>query len=107
MARTATNGKDVSTADLQDQIATLKGDISMLADTIKEMGASQKSQVKVAAADKAEELRKKGKETLADAQKTAGEAAAKTEDSIRENPTAAVGIAAGLGFLVGLVAGRR
>ena len=50
---------------------------------------------------------RKGEEGLAQAQKSASDAYHQTEASVRENPAAAVGIAAAIGFVVGLLAGRR
>jgi len=75
---------------------------------------------KVANVDDAEiaEIRGKVEETLAKAKTTAGEGAAAvreragevsdaTDQYVRENPWAAIGIAAAIGIVVGFVAGRR
>jgi ElaB/YqjD/DUF883 family membrane-anchored ribosome-binding protein len=64
------------------------------------------------------EIRSKVEQALAQAKSTAGEgiAAARdraeevsdaTDDYVRENPWAAVGIAAAIGIVIGFVAGRR
>jgi ElaB/YqjD/DUF883 family membrane-anchored ribosome-binding protein len=82
---------------------------------------------KVANVDDAEiaEIRSKVEETLAKAKTTAGEGAAlaregvaaararvgeaseATDEYVRENPWAAIGIAAAIGIVIGFVAGRR
>lgn len=70
------------------------------------------------AGDKAVELRGRlqehltvAKEKLADAQAAAAEktkaAARATDDYVHENPWRAVGVAAGIGLVVGLLIGRR
>ena len=107
MARATTNGKTDPQADLQAQITALKTDIASLAGTIKDMGAAQKDHLVAAASNKSEALRAKGEAALHDAQQTAGKVINEAETKVRDNPAAAVGIAAGLGFVVGLVAGRK
>jgi ElaB/YqjD/DUF883 family membrane-anchored ribosome-binding protein len=75
---------------------------------------------KVANVDDAEiaEIRGKVEQTLARAKSTAGEGAAAvraragevseaTDEYVRENPWAAIGIAAAIGIVIGFVAGRR
>jgi ElaB/YqjD/DUF883 family membrane-anchored ribosome-binding protein len=59
----------------------------------------------------AQELREKMdvlKEDFADAAKKAGDRAIKgTTDWVKEHPFAAIGIAAGVGFVIGLLVGRK
>lgn len=75
---------------------------------------------KVANVDDAEiaEIRGKVEETLAKAKTTAGESVAAvrarageateaTDEYVRENPWAAIGIAAAIGIIIGFVASRR
>ena len=75
---------------------------------------------KVANVDDAEiaEIREKVEDTLAKAKTTAsegvaavraraGEASEATDEYVRENPWAAIGIAAAIGIVIGFVAGRR
>ncbi|MGB5556523.1 MAG: DUF883 domain-containing protein [Paracoccaceae bacterium] len=109
MARAATNGGNAepTTADLQEQMNALKQDIANLGATLGEYGRATGEHLKSAAKDQAQYLRTKGEESVAHAQKTAANAYNQAEDSVRDNPAAAVGIAAAVGFVVGLVAGRR
>ena len=59
----------------------------------------------------AQELREKMdvlKEDFTDAAKTAKDRAVKgTTEWVKENPFAAIGIAAGVGFVIGLLVGRK
>ena len=109
MARADTNGTTTAAAynDLEKQIATLKGDIAKLTETVGTYGRAQGRELKSTAAATAELARAKGQEAAAVAQEQATAAYHATEDKVRENPAAAVGIAAGFGFLVGLIASRR
>nr|WP_319250013.1 DUF883 domain-containing protein [uncultured Celeribacter sp.] len=107
MARTTAAQTDVTTADLQAQIATLKEDISALTKTMADYGTAQGKAARTQAQEALEEARAKGAEQAAALQKTAVESYGQVEDKVRENPSASVGIAAGIGFLVGLVAARR
>lgn len=94
------NGKDVTINDLSDEIATLKADIASLTGTLSEYGKA-----------KGNEAAKTAKEAVSDATTAARvkalDAQAQAEDFIRTQPGTALGIAAGIGFLVGLVTSRR
>lgn len=97
---TPTAGSEVSIQDLSAQIDILKKDIAALTSTMGEFGRA-----------KIDEAQKTAKDTLSDAT-TAGrlkalDAQAQAEEFMRTQPTAALGIAAGIGFLVGLVTARR
>lgn len=109
MARAETNGSNTnpSTAELQHQLDALRQDIANLGTALGEYGKAQTNQLKSAAVDQAQYLRAKGEQGVARAQKSATDAYQSAETSVKENPAAAVGIAAALGFVVGLVAGRR
>ena len=107
MARAAASNKTDTVEDLHEQIAILKSDIAALTGTVKDLGIEKKETLTAAASAGAEVLRLKGQAALHDAQKTASKAAEQAETVVRENPAAAVGIAAGVGFLVGMFAGRK
>ncbi|PTQ74923.1 DUF883 family protein [Celeribacter persicus] len=108
MARAQTNGAvEQTSADLSAQIETLKSDVAALTDTIAEYGRAQKAQLGAVAEDKIETAKKIGMETAQQARQQARDAYAGAEKTIRANPAASVGIAAGVGFLVGLLTARR
>jgi ElaB/YqjD/DUF883 family membrane-anchored ribosome-binding protein len=110
MARTATpttNGKDVGQADLNAQIEALKNDIAGLSHTIAELSKAQKNELVASAKGQAQALKTRGDAALQDAQAATQDAYAQAEQAVKDNPAAAVGIATGIGFLVGLIAGRK
>ncbi|MEX0370809.1 MAG: YqjD family protein [Tateyamaria sp.] len=116
MARTA-NGK-ADTSDVAAQIDTIKADIATLTNLIGEMATSKKDEARSAATSAAAKLKASAADQATLAQLRAMEMGekvrdsavdtyAQTEDAIRKQPAMAVGIAAGVGFLVGLLATRR
>lgn len=108
MARATTSRSEEPTIeDLQAQIVALKDDISTLTETLKEYGKAQGQNMAAAARERAEKMAADGEATFHAAEAQARRAYQDAETSVREHPATAVGVAAGLGFLVGLVAGRR
>jgi ElaB/YqjD/DUF883 family membrane-anchored ribosome-binding protein len=100
----ATNGnktsKDITVEDLSTQIAVLKDDIASLTSTLGEYGRSKTSEVSRNARNTVNDLSSAGRERALDAQRQA-------EEFVRTQPTTALGIAAGIGFLVGVITARR
>ncbi len=100
MAKDTKMSKVVTVEDLSAQIAILKDDIAALTGSFSEFGKSTTrdaaNQAKAAAHDYADLT----KEKAIEAQKSA-------EDFVRTQPATALGIAAGVGFLIGLIATRR
>jgi ElaB/YqjD/DUF883 family membrane-anchored ribosome-binding protein len=74
--------------DVGDNIAALRADIAGLAESVKRLAAEQLGTT-------AEDVQDKAMETLGD-----------VEAAIRRNPSQAAVIAAGVGFLVGLILSR-
>ncbi len=120
MSRMQTNGKSegATTADLNAQIETLRGEIGALAETLASVGAAKvqetKSTAKVAVEDAAayaslhaEELRKRGAEAADFTAAKAQDAQAQVFDFMKNQPATAIGIAAGAGFLIGMMSKRR
>jgi len=109
MARSAsTNGAASTSADdVRDQIAALQADMAQLTKTVGDYGKSRGEEARAVANAKAAELRTRADEarTAAEAQLKSGYAQAET--AVRDNPAAAVGIAAGVGFVLGLLSTRR
>ena len=98
---------DVTTSELQAQIAALKADISELTSTVTRFGKTQSDIFRNQARDGLRVVSARGTETYNAAHDYADQKLTETEDYIRTHPAAAVGIAAGVGFLVGLLSGRR
>lgn len=103
---TKSNVAELNT-DVSKQMAVLRDDIASLAATVAEYGKTQGDIIKASATSKANDMAETGT-AAADALK---EKASKTytdaEDAVRANPGAAIGIAAGVGFLVGMMSARR
>lgn len=91
---------EVSTEDLAKQIDTLKSDVVKLTEIISELGKSKGQDLKDSA-------REAGEAQLAKVQQSAQDVARKADDFVTEQPAMALGIAAGVGFLIGMIANRR
>ncbi|UYV38260.1 DUF883 domain-containing protein [Rhodobacteraceae bacterium D3-12] len=113
MARTSTNGsaKDATVADLSAEIETLRKDLGSLTDTIAELGKSKASALKDAASERVKSARDTAQQKGAEAAEKVGAQAqyAQTQanEFIQQKPATAMGIAAGVGFLVGMLSTRR
>jgi len=109
MARATTNGSQSSASyeDLEKQIAVLKKDIAKLTETVGEYGRARSNDLRGAAYEQAAHLRAQGEKAVSAAQAKLDEQYRATEAKVRENPAAAVGIAAGIGFIVGLLTSSR
>ncbi len=110
MARAqASNGKDAtpSADDLANQIATLKSDLADLTSLIGDMGAAQGERAKEKVQEKVDAARDAGAAHLADAKIQAQKLGAEANDFVVRQPAMALGIAAGIGFLVGMLGARK
>lgn len=99
MASTTTkNGKgsSVTQQDLADQIAQIKGDIADLSDLLAQGGA-----------ESAQKLKGKAQEGVQAAQDRAEDLGEQAQRFVSEKPGTALGIAAGIGFLVGFLGARK
>lgn len=92
--------KDVSIEDLSNQIEVLKADISGLTSTIANYTKAKSAEASATAKVKAREAVDAGHEKVLEAQLHA-------EDFVRTQPATALGLAAGLGFLIGMFTARR
>ncbi|RLQ88217.1 DUF883 family protein [Notoacmeibacter ruber] len=81
-----------TTADVENEIAQLRADVASLTDTIKSLGTSTVRDIQSRAYDKRDEL--------SDQLRVKEE---EIKERVRENPMQALGIAAGVGFLVGVI----
>lgn len=113
----AKNGK-AEASDVTAQIDTIKSDIATLTALIGDIAADKTETAKTSASDAAAKLKASAEDQAALAQARAAEMGqsvrnaaesgyAQTEDAVRRQPAMAVGIAASVGFVVGLLAARR
>lgn len=90
----------VTVEDLSAQIDTLKNDLSALTQTLSDLGAAKAKEAKNAASEGAAHLQNAGRDKILEAQLQA-------EDFVHKQPATSLGLAAGLGFLVGILTARR
>lgn len=107
MAQPTKNNVSDLSGDVNQQMSVLREDIANLASAVADYGKAQGQHLKSAASEKAAHAAQAGSATAAAVKEKAEVAYSDAEDAIRANPTAAIGIAAGLGFLVGMIATRR
>ena len=101
MAKTTTAAaKEVTIDDLSDQIALLKKDIASLTETLGDYGKAKSEEMRDNARNAANDFADTGRLKAMEVQQQA-------EEFLKAQPGTAVGIAAGIGFLVGLVTARR
>jgi ElaB/YqjD/DUF883 family membrane-anchored ribosome-binding protein len=95
------------TADLAAQLDALRADVRALAETLAQMGDSTSQSLRATLEQSFADLKAKGSATVAETE-------AKLEGTLddaatyaRQKPLQALGIAAGLGMVLGLLLGRR
>lgn len=107
MAQAAKNNVSELNTDVAKQMKVLREDIANLSATVAEYGKAQGNLMKSVAAEKAADIASTGKNAAKTVKNRAEQSYSDLEETVRENPAAAVGIAAGVGFLVGMLSSRR
>ncbi|QFU10203.1 hypothetical protein PARPLA_00232 [Rhodobacteraceae bacterium THAF1] len=90
-----TGAGNTSTEDLQRQVEMLKSDISKLTESLGDYGRTKGREAQAEARRRADELRSEAQAKYDD-----------VESYVRENPAQALGIAAGIGLLIGMLSRR-
>lgn len=93
--------------EVNQQMAVLRDDIAHLTANVATYAKAQGLQLKSAATQKASYIAKFGAKTAAVAKERPEVAYAEAQTAVRANPAAAVGIALGIGFLVGAITTRH
>ncbi|MBM7066862.1 YqjD family protein [Actibacterium sp. 188UL27-1] len=96
-----------STDDVAKQISALKDDMASLTAALSNLIQTQGEAAKGRASAEIDAMARRGKDTAEMVANEAERLAAQTNDVIRQKPAMAVGIAAGVGFLIGLLSSRR
>jgi ElaB/YqjD/DUF883 family membrane-anchored ribosome-binding protein len=96
-----------SVEDLSQQIKDLKADVAKLVETLGSMAKAEGEDLTEDMRARAEKLRKAGAARTAEAEARLSELASEAEVLARERPAAAMGVAAGVGFVLGLILARR
>ncbi|MFC5387248.1 YqjD family protein [Aquamicrobium segne] len=95
-----------STADLEADIAQLKADIENLSKQLSEAGQKSYDSASKVAAKGVEHLRAQGEAAMESIKGNAQDFEEQMLVTIREKPVTSLAVAAGLGFLIGLVSRR-
>lgn len=105
---TTTSKKDAPTVDdLSAQLETLRADVSQLTSLLGDYGRDRADQAGKSAKQRVADLRSRAEDDAERLRARAGDLAHDAENFMHERPATAIGIAVGLGFLVGLAASRR
>lgn len=92
---------------LNAQIAELKTDMQTITKTLAEIGAQRRDSAAESVRGAAEDLRHRSEKQMFEAQLAAEKYGKQATDAVREQPAMAMGLAVGLGFLVGFATGRK
>lgn len=104
------NGNKTSDPTLQDLYAMMdimKADMQQLSETISEVGKAEARRAVDSAKDKGRDLKKAGHDQYEALRHQAEDYGNQAGAYVRDNPLNAVGIAAGLGFVVGFLLSSR
>lgn len=93
--------------DLAGQIDQIKGDIGALTRMLAEYAGETEQKAEAALRQRAQAARMQSAVAMKDAQAQAQELGARANDFVAEKPGLALGLAAGLGFLIGVWGARR
>jgi ElaB/YqjD/DUF883 family membrane-anchored ribosome-binding protein len=95
-----------NTQELQEQIETLKNDISAISTTLADLLKAGVREGRATLRRRADEYKRQGQEQADAAVGSAREYGEALEERIAQNPFSAVLVALGLGFLIGLMSRR-
>lgn len=96
-----------TSGDLTEEIATLRADVSRLAETVGRLVEQEVEQAADRFHDTAEELGRRGRAYADRARAEAAAYESQAEEVIVRNPVTSVLVAAGLGFVFGLLSRGR
>lgn len=94
---------DVTTDDLRDNVVELRKDLKQLMTTVERLALAQAGGVSNKLRDEWRTYADKGEEVLGSAREHAERAYDDLNQSVARNPLAAILIALGLGFLIGMI----
>lgn len=93
--------------ELSEQIATLRADLGAITETLKNAGVHSGEAALANAKQRAADLQARGQDGLRHAHSSAEEMGHQAAQAVRNQPAAAVGLAVGVGFLLGFMSGRK
>ena len=92
---------------LMAQIDTLKSDLASITEMLGEIGVRRTDETVSAAKARIEAAKREGEHLYENARDRAEQAQDQALEAIRRQPATAIGIAVGLGFLVGFLTSRK
>jgi ElaB/YqjD/DUF883 family membrane-anchored ribosome-binding protein len=98
---------EATTDQLMSDLKTVMSDAEALLKATSAQTGDRIQEVRARAEESLRQARARVTQVEEDALKAAREMAEATEEYVRDNPWQAVGVAAGVGLLVGLILGRR
>lgn len=107
MATASKLKNETTTEDLAVQIESLKTDFASLSKTLADFGKTKGSQIADAAENGVKSATETGKVHAQKLKSQAIDMGHQAEDFVAEKPAISLGIAAGAGFLAGILATRR
>ena len=107
MATATKAKKETTTEDLAEQLEALKTDFASLSKTLADFGKTKGHQIADAAENGVKSAAEAGKAHTQKLKSQAIDMGHHAEDFVTEKPAISLGIAAGAGFLAGILATRR
>lgn len=107
MEKLKSNADGVTSADLAKQVEVLRKDLGALTEIIADLGKAKGDEAVAAAKTKVDDVRERATDTADTARLQAMELQDQANDFIKNQPATALGIAAGIGFLVGFMGSRK
>ncbi|NTS32536.1 DUF883 domain-containing protein [Phyllobacterium sp. BT25] len=104
--RKAVDDATESNPDLQAQVAALREDIANITATLGKIGKNRAQDARRSAASSFESAKLRGEETFEDLRLQARELEDQIVETVREKPLTTLAVAAGVGFLLALIARR-
>lgn len=103
-AKSRGNGSDIpSTEDVEKQFEQLRSDIASLTDTVQRMGVGKVNEAQHAAKDAGQDLTEAYEGALHSLQAEFDTLESNVTRQVRSNPLQALGLAAGVGFLLAVL----
>ncbi len=94
-------------AALAEELSKLRDDVASLTRVLREGASAEVDRARKQATETGAHLRDEGVRRLHEADKALHDAGDQAVEAIRRQPAAAVGLAVAIGFVVGLLAGRK
>ena len=107
MKSKSTVGSPTTSTDVMEQMAILRDDLNSITVTLGELAQAKGADLTHAAQGRINEAKQKATEGVETARAQAAHLNDQANDFVRTQPAAALGIAAGLGFLIGMLSTRK